>query len=116
MIDSQQLNAFVGSRIKEFRQNQDATMTQADLADKVGLKRTSITNIENGKQSVPLSLLYSICHVLSIDITSVLPNVERVLVVESLKENFVKIGVNKIEKQSFEELQEILRKHTEDKD
>lgn len=37
-----------------------AHLTQQDLADRVGLNRTSITNIELGRQHIPLHFLYTL--------------------------------------------------------
>lgn len=38
----------------------DAGLQQQDLADAVGLTRTSISNIERGKQGLSVDMLYSI--------------------------------------------------------
>jgi transcriptional regulator with XRE-family HTH domain len=42
-------------------------MTQADLADRVGLGRTSITNLENGEQNPPLSVLPLLARALGVE-------------------------------------------------
>ncbi len=42
-------------------------MTQAELADRLSLGRTSITNLEKGRQSPPLSLLPEIAGALGVD-------------------------------------------------
>ena len=43
-------------------------MTQAELADRLGLGRTSITNLERGGQNPPLSLVPEIASALGIDL------------------------------------------------
>lgn len=48
-------------------------MTQARLAELVGLERTSITNIEKGMQKVPLHVLYRICEALRVSPADMLP-------------------------------------------
>lgn len=48
----------LAARIKRARV--DANLQQQDLADAVGLTRTSISNIERGKQGLSVDLLYSI--------------------------------------------------------
>ena len=51
----------------------EGRMTQAALAAKVGLERTSITNIEKGTQKVSLHVLYSLCEALHVKVTDILP-------------------------------------------
>ena len=53
-------------------------LTQEQLAHRLGLTRTSITNIEAGLQKLPLHLLYRFCAVLELDIARVLPQVAEV--------------------------------------
>ncbi|MBT3982044.1 MAG: helix-turn-helix transcriptional regulator [Bacteriovoracaceae bacterium] len=65
----------IGQNIKAARQI--VKLSQAELATKLGLKRTSITNIENGKQRLPLHLLYEICELLNVDALKVLPGTQR---------------------------------------
>jgi len=48
-------------------------ITQEDLAHRVGVSRTSITNLELGKQQVPLHLLYEIAEELGTQIDALLP-------------------------------------------
>lgn len=47
-----------GRVLRDRRKN--AHLTQQELADRVGLSRTSITNIELGRQHTPLHFLYSL--------------------------------------------------------
>lgn len=49
-------------------------MTQSQLAENTGILRTSITNIESGKQKPPLSTLYKMCLVLNVEISDLLPS------------------------------------------
>ena len=53
-------------------------MTQAELALQVSVKRTSIVNIEHGRQRLPLALLYDIADVLSMQAAQLLPRNEDV--------------------------------------
>lgn len=80
MISEMRLYAALGSRIRELRESEDGRkrMTQAELAQQVGLERTSITNIEKGSQKVPLHVLYRLCEVLKVDVLSVLPKLSDV--------------------------------------
>ncbi|GJL85791.1 MAG: hypothetical protein DHS20C02_15660 [Micavibrio sp.] len=62
-----------GGLIKKYR-NRLNKMKQQELADKVGLSRTSVANIEAGKQSVSLHQLYSFAEHLQVDVQELLPD------------------------------------------
>ena len=66
------LNNIVGSNIAHERNT--IGLSQNDLARMVGLGRTSIVNMESGKQSISLSLLYKITNALEVKIKDVIPN------------------------------------------
>jgi len=70
------LNKLLGERIKKSRL--DLGMNQIELANAVGLGRTTITNIEVGRHQVPLSVLYKIARTLNIEIHSILPTYHEV--------------------------------------
>lgn len=55
-----------------------ARMTQDELARRVGMTRTSITNIESGRQKVQLDTLYDIADALDVSPESLLPRREAV--------------------------------------
>ncbi len=80
MISEERLYAGIGRRIRSYREGQDgsARMTQAELAQLVGLERTSITNIEKGTQKVPLHVLYRLCEIFKVDVSAALPSIEEV--------------------------------------
>jgi len=75
MIDDERLYREVGKRVRQLRERQEgkSRMTQAHLAELVGLERTSITNIERGNQKLPLHVLYRICEALKCPISDTLP-------------------------------------------
>lgn len=50
-----------------------ARLKQNQLAEHVGLSRTSITNIESGRQPVQVHLLVELAGVLGVDLASLLP-------------------------------------------
>jgi transcriptional regulator with XRE-family HTH domain len=58
------LEAF-GGAVRHLRQERG--MTQAELAARLSLGRTSITNLEKGQQSPPLSMLPEIASALGVD-------------------------------------------------
>ncbi len=60
-----------GQRLREARTQQ--RLSQAYVAAYVGLSRTSITNIERGRQRIPLHLLYLLAEAVRTDPASLLP-------------------------------------------
>ena len=70
--DVDELYKIVGEKIKNGRKVRN--LTQSDLADGVGLSRTSVTNIESGRQKYPLHKLWEIANFLRIDIRDLLPD------------------------------------------
>lgn len=81
MIDEVRLYKVLGERIRAQREGVTGSrrkMTQAELAQEVGLERTSITNIERGNQKVPLHVLYRICAVLQVSVEAVLPSLSQI--------------------------------------
>lgn len=72
MIDREKLYADIGRRIKHARR----PLTQGELAQRLGIKRTSITNIEKGSQRATLFFLYSVAQELGIPLQRLLPAVD----------------------------------------
>ncbi len=70
-VDERELYRAVGRQLRERREK--LKLSQNTIADDVGVQRTSITNIESGRQKPPLHLLYSICLALKIELVDVLP-------------------------------------------
>lgn len=64
--------ASLGANIRSRRES--AGMSQEVLATKVGLSRTSITNIERGRQSVFVHQLFSFAEALGIGPATLLPS------------------------------------------
>ena len=69
------LYAAVGVRVREARRSQK--MSQEDLANRVGLTRTSITNVEAGRQKLPLHTLFAIAEALGMEAKELLPSGKR---------------------------------------
>lgn len=70
-MDQHLLYKIVGDRIRKCRV--DAGLSQAQLAEASGHLRTSITNIEAGRQKPPLHVLYDLCGHLGMEPVSILP-------------------------------------------
>ncbi len=71
------LDAFyrsLGERIKEARTA--AKIKQEDLAKILGLKRTSVVNIEKGRQRAPLHTLLELAFFLNVELDSLIPQIK----------------------------------------
>lgn len=64
MIDRDQLYADLGRRFRIARD--DAGMTQQQVADRIGLVRASIANIETGRQKLLLHTFVDLCQALDL--------------------------------------------------
>jgi transcriptional regulator with XRE-family HTH domain len=73
MKDPQPFYKEVGRRIREARLQRQPRLTQQGLADLVSLTRTSITNVEKGRQKFLLHTLADIAKALDVDPASLLP-------------------------------------------
>lgn len=69
--DHNSLYGLIGARLKDRRV--ELNLTQEQLASRVGFERTSITNIEKGRQRLSLHALYDICSVLQIEAREIVP-------------------------------------------
>jgi transcriptional regulator with XRE-family HTH domain len=63
----------VGRRVQKRRKGR---YSQEELADLIGVSRTSITNLERGRQRIPLHQVAGIAHALGCEISDLLPTLE----------------------------------------
>ena len=73
-LDSLEVYRMVGERIREERKRQN--ITQEELASRVGLTRTSITNVEKGRQKLLLHTLVQIADRLGVSPERLLPTLD----------------------------------------
>jgi len=71
MASSDQLYSIMGKLIRTERER--AKLTQDELAQRVGLTRTSISNIEGGRQKIQVHTLYAIAEALHVSADTLLP-------------------------------------------
>lgn len=74
MLDKEQQTVFyeaIGEKIKEARKLRN--LNQDVLADRLGISRVSLGNIELGKQRVPLHVLLDICESLNVTMNDIVP-------------------------------------------
>src|SRR5574341_1605912 len=56
------------------RRRNSVRLTQAQLAERIGAARTSVTNLERGRQQMPLHQLLRIAEVLEVDLKDLIPS------------------------------------------
>ena len=72
--DSERLYELVGEKVE--RQRREARLSQTQLAQRCGLARGSVANIESGNQRATLHTLWSLADALGVDMRSFLPSPE----------------------------------------
>lgn len=83
MFDDKKLYALLGERIKRLRRMQSPEMNQEKLGRILGLTRTSVTNIERGKQKLTVDTLYKLCETFSVEVSELVPPLADVVVATS---------------------------------
>ena len=73
-LNQDKLYTTIGARVKALR-NQ-AELSQDQLADRLGLLRTSVSNIESGKKRLTIARLYRLSAALGSDLSEILPPVK----------------------------------------
>lgn len=67
------LYRMVGEKIRVARERQVPKVSQAKMAQRLGLSRASVVNIEAGRQRAPLHLLWHIAEQLNTEVALLLP-------------------------------------------
>jgi transcriptional regulator with XRE-family HTH domain len=65
----------IGKQIRDRRRKKG--ITQERLAELASLTRTSITNIEKGRQKLPIHTLYALANALGAEATELLPDLRK---------------------------------------
>ncbi len=84
----------LGENIKNFRTKQG--YSQDELAKFLDLTRTSIVNIEKGRQRPPLHLVYDLAIFFNVEITNLLPSKDEKKQID--KKKSLKESINTLEK------------------
>lgn len=63
-----------GRKVRSLRMRKELALSQEALSRRVGLSRTSITNIEKGRQQIPLHALYTFADALGVEPGALLPD------------------------------------------
>ena len=78
MLDEDELYKIIGERLAAARKRK-RTLTQGEAATRLGITRTSVSNIERGKQKAPLHLIYKYCQIVEKTVTDILPSLDIVV-------------------------------------
>lgn len=78
MTDFDEIYRGVGRKLRQTRENQH--LSQESLAKRLGISRTSMVNIEAGRQRAPLHLLWQIAELLETKLPLLIPSPEELLV------------------------------------
>ena len=70
-LDKKQLNEYVGKRIKEERQKRK--IKQNELAKKIGIQNSTLSQYENGKSEPNQEMLFKIAEALGINVSDLIP-------------------------------------------
>ena len=79
MANSDDLYRELGWKIRQARERFGEKLSQEALAQRLGLSRASMVNIEAGRQRAPLHLLWQIAELLGTDLTMLIPSREEML-------------------------------------
>lgn len=77
MTDFDEIYRGVGRKIRQTRENEH--LSQDSLAKRLGISRTSMVNIEAGRQRAPLHLLWQIAELLETKLILLIPSPEELL-------------------------------------
>lgn len=79
----QDLNVEFGRLVRKRRKSPDVGLNQEELGGRIGLSRTAITNIEQGRQQVTLRQVYLLASALGCQPADLLPDLEVTLETET---------------------------------
>lgn len=93
----------IGNRVIEFRKINK--LSQVELAQKAQIGRTTITNIESGRQQVSIHTLLQIAHALNISIHTLIPVYSEVMSNIKIKKDKDKDKISDfLDKENFDEI------------
>lgn len=83
MLDVDRLHSQIGERMRRVRERGTPPTSQARLAEILKLQRTSVTNIEAGRQKPSLETIYRFCEHFGLQVGEFLPTVGDVQTIET---------------------------------
>jgi transcriptional regulator with XRE-family HTH domain len=85
MIPADDFYEELGKAIR--RRREERELKQAELGEHLGLSRTSVTNIESGRQRLLADQLCRVAHILGCDVSDLLPNATKLSTSKTAKSN-----------------------------
>jgi transcriptional regulator with XRE-family HTH domain len=84
----------IGRKLKDLRETEG--LKQSEVADKVGLTRSSIANIEQGRQKIQIDTLYDLAYLYKVSPIELLPTFSELSEYEEQQEAIEEKDKNKI--------------------
>lgn len=70
-MTGEEIRKIIGQRVKQHRNTH--SLTQAELAAKMGVRRAYISNIEQGQKAISFEKLYELCEFFNIIVSDLFP-------------------------------------------
>lgn len=80
VLDQEKLHILIGEKLRQLRKKHG--FKQREIAERIGVERSTVSNVENGVQNATLSFVYKLCLALDEDFTEILPKLEEVKVMK----------------------------------
>ncbi len=109
----EKLYKVLGQKVREYRIL--LKMTQDQLAKEIGLTRTSIVNIEQGRQNPPLHLIIQLAKALTVPLESLIPKEQEYMPTAHLDDETLK-DVRDVDKSKVERFYETFLKNANSHD
>lgn len=90
------------------RRREELGLSQAVIAQRVGVARTTITNIESAEQHPPLHTLYAICAELDVELAAMLPTREELSRLSTITTIVGEGEIREVPPKTTEVLQELI--------
>lgn len=102
----------LGNRIKEKRESKG--ISQTDFSSYIGISRSSLVNIEKGRQRTPLHVIYSIAETLGISVLELMPRPVELESASDLSDDEIKQKANyQIQSdESFDKIKQFINRST----
>ena len=75
-MKNEKFNKIITSKMREIRIKNN--LTQADLGQMLGITRTSLINIEKGRQNLDLAKVYTLCCLFSLAPNEFFPEIKKI--------------------------------------
>lgn len=88
-MNEQELNIFVGNKIREYRKKKN--LTQKELGDRIGVKHNTISSYEKGINAPEQNTLFKIARTLDVRVDDLFPPTSEIDVAEEFERALTKV-------------------------